>query len=239
MRIDGDWHTTDARRFPSWLTPARTVVAGLLMIALSGVAGPADAAEGVCAHVADCSFEARRDIDGDGRRDAIATVDHGDGTHTVRVLTADGRLLRKRVRPEYWAIGDILYGIAKIDGAAGHELVVGYTHGAHALFFKVLTYRRGQLVVADAPGRGWVWAVDGAYSFSVGVWRRVREGRTFVTLRSASRDADGSGFTGRDALFRWRNGAWAHIRSRQRHYAHDDDAYAIGGWHVRGLPKYL
>lgn len=223
---------------------ALTVAVGALLATTAGAvpAGAAHAAAkkpAVCRGVPDCHRVKQIDVNGDGRRDGVGMVNRvsdGSGTVTVHVRLSTGRRLAKTRRVEYW-YGPVWSGAARLDGRRGAELFLGRSSGAHALLYQVLTIRKGKLVLLRAPGGAKEWLVDGAYSMNVGFWRRVNDGKVFVTRRSAVRNASGHGHHGRDVRYRWRSG-WHKVSSTKRRYAKDKVAFGIGGWHVKGLRRF-
>jgi hypothetical protein len=77
------------------------------------------------------------------------------------------------------------------------------------------------------------------FSFNIGQFRSIRNGRVFMTKRTALRDLDGTGHHGRDTRFRWSRLRWVKVSSVRRTYARDRAAIRVGSWHVRGLPRFL
>lgn len=205
---------------------------------------PVDAAQaaGVCADIDGCEVVAHVDVDGDGLRDAVGLVRDGDdgapqGSVQLRVRTDDA-LVTVRRKTSYW-YGDLWHGAADVDGVPGKELFVGYTSGAHTLFFNAVTWRDGDLATMDAPGRGRHWIVDAAYTVSYGWLHRAKDPAGMVKKRFASRNGDTERFRGTVTTFRWQAGGW------QRRHVHRypsltaERAYSWAGFHVRGLPRGL
>jgi hypothetical protein len=221
------------------LAPA---VSGLLALVLTSCGGqdtaaPAEPATGVCADVGDCRVVAGEDLDGDGVRDQVGFVVASKRRVVVHVKTASGDELRRNL-PVLWFPRGEFYGAAPIDGRPGAELVVGTNMGAHTLWFTTLSVQNGRLVRLDPPGAEDEWMIDGAFSFHAGVTRRVEDGRAVVVLHEAGRDGARPTFTGRDRTYVWRDGGWQHRSTTRPRYAGEGEAAQVGGWHVRGLPRF-
>ena len=181
---------------------------------------------------------ARRDVDGDRRRDTIRYKAIRDDLVKVTVTTAAGRVGVKRLRTEYWPRGRF-HGAAPMDGRAGSELVIGTTFGAHTAWFTVLTWRGGDLVRQGAPGRGHEWAVDAAATVYLGWRRTTSEGRARITKRYVFREGVGHHWTGRATTYVWRPGqGWDRASARLISIHGDRKASRIGGWRVKGLKRY-
>jgi hypothetical protein len=119
--------------------------------------------------------------------------------------------------------------------------------GAHTLQFRVLTYRDGQLNTLRAPralrrtGQSRetsTWTVDSSYSFQVGVDRSVSRGRVFLTVKSSERNASGRGHTGWTVRYQRTGGDWKAVSIKKVRYPTDRAASAVGGWRVRGIPRF-
>lgn len=219
-----------------------TVCSGLLALSLTGCGdGPETTADGpvtgVCAGVENCRVVTSQDVDGDEVRDQVGFVAESKRRVVVRVKTAAGRTLRRGLDTLWFPRGEF-YGAAAIDGRPGAELVVGTTMGAHTLWFTTLTVRSDRLVRLDPPGGEDEWMVDGAFSFHAGVTRRVEDGRAVVVLREAGRDGARETFSGRDRTYVWRDGGWQHRSTVRTRYRTERAASRVGGWHVRGLPRF-
>lgn len=191
---------------------------------------------GVCAGIRHCRVVAFKDVDGDGRRDHIGYAVPSNTRVVIRVKTARGHQLTKRLRTPDWPGGAWL-GAARIDGRRGVEPVVGTSRGAHAELFTVITYRNGELVRESVPGPGHLWVIDAAVGSFAGVWRRLHDGRAVVTLKSAER-TQGWTYEGENRRYVWRENAWRHRATVQTTYHGYQNASRINGWHVRGLPTW-
>lgn len=226
---------------------AATTLAVTMSPTTAGAATPK-----VCAGVSGCKVVVQRDVDGDGRGDQVGIVarnaDSG-GTVTVRVHTAKGKNRQITNRNVFWYENPWL-GSAAIDGRRGAELVVGQWSGAHALQFRVITYRGGELVLLRSPKpfKGHAngisrknWLIDGSYSFNIGVYRSVSHGKVTLRVKSAERDYNDTRLRPRYnvtiSTYAWRSGKWKKqsVREVTRSY---DTAARIGGWHVKGLPRF-
>jgi hypothetical protein len=218
----------------------RAVLALAVTTSLMSLTGPSQAAggAGLCAGTTNCRVVSHRDVNGDGQSDAVARILRPRQSVTLRVQVAGGPRVHRRINTERWGTNEPWQGAAKIDGKPGADLVVGFLSGAHTLFFRVLRFRDGRLQMVDAPGRA-RWVIDGSFSFNIGQFRSIRNGRVFMTKRTAVRDLDGTGHHGRDTRFRWNRLRWVKVSSVRRTYARDRAAFRVGGWHVRGLPRFL
>lgn len=227
------------------------IVTGVLLTVTAAACGSpaertAQEVPGVCSGVPDCRVVARTDVDGDGSPDQVGFVSAASSpsppsvsrsTVVVRVSTAAGDLLRHPLKVLWFPRGEF-YGAAPLDGVGGAELVVGSTMGAHTMWFTSLTVRSGRLVVLPAPGADQEWMIDGAFSFSAGVVRRLEDGQAVVVLREAGRRGTRPVFAGRDRTFVWADGGWQHRSTERTRVRGDAPAARIGGWHVDGLPRF-
>lgn len=181
---------------------------------------------------------ARRDVDGDGRRDVVRYEVLRDDLVQVTVQTAAGRTAAKRLNTQSWPRGRF-HGAAQMDGRPGFELVIGTSAGAHTAWFTVLTWRHGDLIRESGPGRWQEWAVDAAYSIYLGWFRRISDGRVRMTERHVFREASSHHWTGRATTYTWRPGqGWKRSSSHAIDTHGDHRASRIGGWHVQGLKRY-
>jgi len=228
--------------------PVRAIFAGLLGasvvsgVAAVGAASPAAADVGVCSGVAGCHFVTTADVNGDGRSDTVAIVRRGadgapSGSVIVRVKTSATHVESVSRSTSYW-YGGLWQGAAKIDSRPGHELVVGYTSGAHTVFFSALTWRNGNLVTLNQPGGARHWAVDGAYSISLGWKHRAGDPVGVIRKRVAERKANGQ-FRGTVTTFRWGgDGVWHRVSSAITDPLSESTAFSGGGWRFTGLQRF-
>lgn len=205
----------------------------------------------VCTSVPGCQRVATVDVDGDGRADEVGIVARDlahSGTITVRVRTASGHTLATTGRHVYW-FSKPYVGAAALDGASGAEIVVGDSMGANYEQFRVITYRAGKLVTEKEPpkapaGAGMSratarWGIDGSYSFNSGVFRTVSSDHVVaLTLKTLERNASGHGHSGHVTSYRWHGGRWVEQSTATVRSESDRRAFASGGWHVRGLPRF-
>jgi hypothetical protein len=240
----------------------KPLIAAVLSLALLPIAG-ADAtapgpdvqtaARNVCTGVASCTRVADVDVDGDRRTDQVGVVSRqiaDGGTVTVRVQTATGRTMRTTSKDVRWFGAQAWFGAAALDGRRGAELVIGDQMGAHFQQFRVLTHRDGRLVTLPAPAVGWYkstntattprWGVDGSYSFNTGFSRKVTaDGVVTLTTTSAMRKDSGIGHRGQTRTYRWESDRWVRVSTTNVRYTDDESAYAVGGWHVKGLRRFV
>ena len=214
-----------------------------------GLATPASAASTtVCTGVTGCRVVASGDIDGDGRVDQVGivarNVTSSSGTITVRVRTATNKIMQTTGSKVSFWYNRPFQGIAAIDGVPGKEIVVGDLTGAHAMQWRVVTYRKGRLVtLPPPPGSGLTrssrWATDGSYSFQLG-WSRSVSSKGVVNLKrkDAHRNQSGRGHMGKTSVYRWKSGKWVKASTKKVRYKTEKAAFAVGGWHLRGLPVW-
>lgn len=226
-------------------------------IAVPHAVGPAPAARptDACGGLAGCSIVARTDVDGDGRADEVAVVSRGlvrvqtPGAVAVRVRTATNRLLVSTSSGVWWygKRSDVWAGAAELDSHPGAELVVGQTMGAHTLQYRVLTYREGRLTTLPSPRApkktgqsraAETWTVDGSYRFQAGIRRSVSGGKVYVTVKSAERNASGSGHTGWMVKYRHAGDTWKTVSTKKVRYDSTRAAEKVGGWHVAGVRRF-
>lgn len=243
--------TTSSRQFIGGRSRAgrRTSRAALLTASVvTAVGGPLQASAlsgpGVCAGVRGCQVRARADVNGDGTRDAIGVARRGangvpHGAVLVRVKTGPQRITSFRARTEYW-YGPPWQGVAHLDPRRGKEIVVGFTTGAHAQFYRALTWRHGDLVTLDAPGPDRFWYIDGAVWVSAGWQRRTGDPVGTIRQRVATRigNATTSPFKGTVKKYRWTSGGWTRVATRTIQRLPDETAYRWGGFHVPGLARW-
>jgi hypothetical protein len=193
--------------------------------------------DGVCHGFDRCKVVAHADVDGDGHSDAIGLQRlPGDQKAVVRVLTAPGERLARRVDVSEWFGGGRWGGAPHLDGVPGVELVIGSALGAHTPFYTVLTYRDGGLAVERSPRGDRTWYVDAAASVYVGWWRKVSDGRVSMTFRAATRHVHGA-WSGSDIRYRWHGDGWQKVHRATVHYSGPRAASKIWGWHVNGLER--
>jgi hypothetical protein len=219
------------------------LVTAAVLTAAFGVVGlpPASASVSVCGNVGRCHVVARTDVNGDGRVDVVAFARRGkDGTKNqsviVRVKVGPRRIVSTTRSTPWWS-GSLWQGAAALDTAAGKELVLGATMGAHTEFFRVLTWRSGKLVRLRAPGGASTWVVDGAVNVSLGWQHRVGDDLGVVRRLVATRKDDGS-MTGTISTYQSHGSRWTRISRQVRDPVPDDVAYAWGGWRVPGLDRW-
>jgi hypothetical protein len=207
---------------------------------LTGTGSVAD--PGVCEGVPGCRVVARVDVNGDGHRDSVGVARPGGASGrrlVVRVRTGPDHIVSVRVPAEFWS-GSPWLGAADLDGRPGAELVVAYTQGAHTDFFRALTWRTGRLVTLGAPGPDVFWVVDSAAFVSLG-WQHL-PGDPPGLIRRLSAQRAGSSvhdpFRGSVTRFQWTSGGWRTVSSRTVFPLTERAAFAWGGFHVPGLPRW-
>ncbi|MGZ4686448.1 MAG: hypothetical protein ACXVYY_08535 [Oryzihumus sp.] len=229
------------------LRRALAPLAGVAVLA-GGAALPAEAAtRTVCTGVAGCHVVKYADIDGDGRADQVGMIARNvsqNGTITVRVRTATGRVLQTTDTKVWWGATPSIEA-ARIDGVRGTELVVTDGMGAHLMSFRFITYRKGRLVTLAAPkaealdGDTSRWFIDSSYSFNHGVYRTVSRGVITLTIKDYTRDGANSN-TGTITTYGWSNTrGWVQRARSVKHGVPDRIALnGTGGWHISGLPVF-
>jgi hypothetical protein len=233
-------------RLLTTLVVLASALAALTAPATGADARPASGASvrdsGVCDGVAGCRVVARVDVDGDGRRDDVGVAGRGSAAArsvVVRVRTGTGRIVSMRAAAEFWP-GSLWRGAAHLDGRRGAELVVGYTQGAHTLYYRALTWRAGRLLTLGAPGPRVLWVIDGAFFVSLG-WQQLPRDPA-GTVRQLTAQRAGSSvhdpFRGTVTRYQWTPRGWRTVASRTVFPLTDTAAYAWGGFHVPGLPRW-
>jgi hypothetical protein len=222
------------------LRTGTAALAGLATV-LGSVLVPAATAspEQIDSHARAGRIVARIAVDArDHRRDVVRYRVVRDDLVRVTVRTAAGQVDSKVLNTEYWPRGH-WQGAARMDGQRGAELVVGTSVGAHTLWFTVLTWRGGNLVVERNPSSGREWAIDAAYNVYYGWLRRVIDGRARITERYVTRDGGaGHHWSGRAWTYTWRGGSgWTRSWTRHLSIQGDRKASRIAGWHVTGLER--
>ncbi|MGH3332381.1 MAG: hypothetical protein ACRDPJ_13885 [Nocardioidaceae bacterium] len=208
----------------------------------AGVRAPSD--PGVCSGVSGCVVKARTDVNGDGTPDTIGIARRGkdgaaQGAVIIRVKTGPGTIVSVRRKTEWW-LGPLWQGTAALDGRRGREIVVGEISGAHAQYFRAVTWRHGQLVDLDAPGRERFWGIDGAVWISAGWQHRAGDPEGTIRKRVAIRtgNATVSPFKGRITTYRWTRDGWGRVGTRTIYPLPDEVAWRWGGFHVPGLARW-
>lgn len=226
------------------LVPAALAAGGLLLTSGASGAVAAPGQGGLCAGLDHCHVVARPDVTGDGERDTVALVRHGEngaerGSVTVRVRTAEGRVISTRRRTAYWH-GALWQGAGLLDGRGGRDLVVGRTQGAHAQEFTVLTWRKGELVVLNAPGKGRWWWIDSAVWINAGWQHRKVDDEGLVRKRVAMREGNAAEgpIRGKVSTFRWTRDGWDRVNRRTIYSMSDRRASRWGGWRVQGIHRW-
>ncbi|MCE1175009.1 MAG: hypothetical protein LWW77_10435 [Propionibacteriales bacterium] len=92
------------------------------------------------------------DMDGDGKLDSVTYRQLAPNTHQTKIVTAKGKVIKRSIAEgrDYSGAGMI----ATIDGVTGAELAYSDSDGYS---WKVLTLRKGKLVVAPSPEGGKLW----------------------------------------------------------------------------------
>lgn len=240
-------------------SPLRRIVAASVAassVALTaGTLAPttASATPSACGSAAHCKVVDHADVDGDGHADTVAIVAEVDKSGfaksaTVRVKTSNGKLLTHTVKGVSMVGKSQLFrGAAAIDGERGAELVITHRSGAHTVWYKVLTEKRGRLRVSPAPklpgdrARTTDWLTDGSVGTTAGIYRHKKSGKpATVTFKSAASNPDGSSsrLKGSSTKFVWQHGDWKKISSTKHSWA-PKQAAKISGWHVKGLSDNL
>ncbi|MGH3471522.1 MAG: hypothetical protein ACRDPG_05705 [Nocardioidaceae bacterium] len=196
---------------------------------------------GVCTGVAHCHVVGRSDVDGDGTPDQIGWVRHkAHQIVVIRVKTAAGPVLQRRLSVKLWLGTGAWGGAAPIDGSRGAEILVGTEMGAHTPVYTMLTYRHQALVVERSPLGDSTWWVDAAYNYDFAWARHTRSnGVVTMTQKSAFRTSlHGHRFAGTDITWAWRSGHWAKRATVKRSYPTATAAAMMAGWRVPGLDRF-
>jgi len=200
--------------------------------------GPGQRAS-VCANLASCHLVARIDVDGDGRPDQVGWRRLSKDAVQIRVQTASGVLVGRRVDVHLWWGGGAWGGAAPVDGKRGAELLVGSEQGAHTPMYSMLTYRDGRLVVEASPSPlSRLWQVDAAYGDYMGWHRHFVDGRAVMTQSIVYRKVDGRSFAGTRVTYRWNADHWVRSGRSAISFPSEKAASSIGGFHVKGLGAF-
>lgn len=163
--------------------------------------------------VARRSVVRRAYVDGDRGLDRVRLTDFGTFTR-VRVRTARGRTATRRVPAPAgggFSLAQRYLGAARVDGRRGNELFILMAVGDCG-HYRGLTWRRGRLKRANAPGGG-DWSACGGIPRG-GYTRKVRRGKVWVTANFGWPTA------GRVNLsfvrYRWARGRWRKTSERSR-----------------------
>lgn len=227
------------------MTRIRTTMAAIAGSTLAvGLAGPAhgaaapDACEG---QGEDCSIVSRADVDGDGQRDSVGmwsseAGDDGSFVATIRVQTAAGETLETTTdiripHIEPW------WGAAKIDGEAGHELVLQSDEGAHTGWYRAITYRDGRLTTLNDPNGEPRWAIDSAATSGSGYRRTtMSSGEPLMYSYRAEMDETDERPLHTITAVRWSDGRWAQVSKRTKRVDEEEHRKNLD-WNVPYLPK--
>ena len=210
--------------------------------------------DGVCAGIADCEQVDRADVDGDGRLDDVALVGEPDeypsGPNTqitVRVLLADGTAVTREAALEGWYGDTAWHGATDFGQVPGEELVIGGTSGPHTKWYRVLTYRDGELVELPYPDSdpatadlfyATMWPIDAALSAYVGVQCETVD--STVVLRSVTTPgppSEDSTYEGEATSWVLEGDQWRMTDSSELMYPDGSSASEIAGWQCGDLPR--
>lgn len=207
-------------------------------LGLAAIAGPSDAAAGVCASAAHCDIVAHTDVDGDFKNDTVALQTTGAHHLVVRVLTHNGELLTRRLALGAGKVPTRWGGAAEVDGTFGSELVVLTRLGPHDPGYTLVTFRHGHLAVERSPYGSMRWFAGASVADRLG-WHRFETdiGLTRMTGTTAVRGPHG-GYAGPSRVYVWRHGSWVlHSTTRVRYSSARAAAHAAG-FHVPGLARF-
>lgn len=217
--------------------------------ATAGTAAAAPAAS-ACGKIAHCKVVKHVDVDGDGAKDTVAVVGKKFDKHqlphkaTVRVKTADGKLLTRSV--DHLAVSsakNVFRGAAAIDGQPGSELVVTHNNGAHGNSYRVLTYRHGKLQTLPAPKAAADpgsssksdWLTDSALMSAQGIFRAKKAGHPAqITVKKGAYSGHTKQLEGRVVTYQWhQDGGWQQTSNHKKSWPQDH--HNFGGWHLNTL----
>lgn len=164
------------------------------------------------------------DVDGDRRKDTVRFTMLDATRYRVKVTTAKPK--RTVTRTVTVAASDATptwYGAGRLDGAKGVELIVGTGGMEEAIWFDVLTWRRGRLVLETAPkapaGVGWGFYGTGdswsGYYFFTSKKRRYVDAADLHG--SGSLDSEGRYKKVKATIIRsvWKSGKWRTVSKRK------------------------
>lgn len=192
------------------------------------------------------------DVDGDGVRDRIVVTlgrdfemydaHDGSGHYRVRVtLSRTGNRVVKRLVADHYA--DFRddewtpwFGATQVDHRTGKELLLGYTSGAHATVFHMLTLRQGALDVVMPPKEriqgGWM--VNSSVGTGSQGWRCTDHG---IRRRKLYPTSDGNGIRVERSSYVWRGG-WDRVAHFTRTYYGQPPSWTANyaSFDCKGLP---
>ncbi|HET7357916.1 MAG TPA: fibronectin type III domain-containing protein [Nocardioidaceae bacterium] len=197
---------------------------------------------GICAGLARCHVMARADVNGDGHRDVIAMARRGGrlgspGALILRVKTGPHHAVQTRRRLENWS-GSPWVGVTRLDRRPGKEIMLGRLSGAAASFYQSITWRRGRLVLLDAPGRGRWWPLEFSATLQSGWQRRAADPVGTMRQRIAAHPSSAGTYRGRIKVYRWSRSGWHLVRTRTIDSVPLQRAQRWGGFHVPGLQRF-
>ena len=198
--------------------------------------------QGICAGLARCHVMARADVNGDGHRDVIAMARRGGrlgatGAVILRVRTGPHHVVQTRRRLENWPKSPWV-GVARLDRRPGKEIMIGRLSGAAASFYQSLTWRRGTLVLLDAPGRGRWWPLEFSATLQAGWQRRAVDPVGTIRQRIATHPSSNGIYRGKIKVYRWTRSGWQLVRTRTIASLPLQRALRWGGFHVPGLRRF-
>lgn len=212
------------------------LVSGPLPATTTASAGASATGGARCSSVSASYPLLKRDVDGDGRPDAIRVG--VAKPHKIRVIVGlhGGGELRRIVRGSFVQV----LGAHSVDGRPGAEIVVadsvvGNRNGS-TMRSRVLHYRKGRLVLQPAPTGGRQWTTH-ARPLVMSGWT-THGGAGSVTHRTVRRTGSGR-YVGTAVRFRRHAGGWWRIGSRELSFDGRRAAKRIVGWRMPGVQHWI
>jgi hypothetical protein len=152
------------------------------------------------------------DVDGDGAVDTVEVLKYSDTKYLLQVTTATrvSGVFFTSTYPADWGETSPWFGAAKIDKAAGYDLLV-YKWGGDGVGFTVYTWRSGALVSEKAPAaplaKGWYLGGQGYRFFN-------SKGKRYVDVSHLTVNAAGTVWSGKIIRSVWSAGKWKKISTR-------------------------
>lgn len=164
------------------------------------------------------------DVDGDKRKDTVQFTALDDTSYRIKVTTAKPkRTVTTTVTVDASDASPMWYGAGRLDGAKGAELIVTAGGMEESIWFDVLTWKKGALVLEAAPKSpaGIGWGVYGAGSSWSGYHFFTSKKHRYVDAAdmhgSGGLDSKGRYKKVKATIIRsvWKSGKWRTVSKRK------------------------
>jgi len=157
------------------------------------------------------------DVDGDGKPDTVEVIKITETRYLLQVTTASriSGVFFTSTFPGDWGEPSPWYGAAKLDKAAGYELMV-HLWGGDGVGSAVYTWRSGRLVTETAPAAPLVkgWYQGGPLPLAQGYKFFDKSGRRYVDVSALDSNAAGTIWSGKIIRSVWKSGKWVKVSTR-------------------------